>query len=133
MKIALALIGIALAAALVVSATVGAGTLVPGGDTKNNTPRGALETNGKPRLMPTSFAPPTLKGTGFKPGENVTVVVEGKAKRTVRADAAGAFVVRLSSRVDRCHGMAASAVGDKGSRTSFQLAELMCAMSGTRP
>jgi hypothetical protein len=29
--------------------------------------------------------------------------------------------------------MTASAVGDKGSRAAFQLAELMCAMSGAQP
>jgi hypothetical protein len=132
MKITIALIGIALAAVLVVSATMGAGTLVPGGESTTKVPRGAVATNGKARLTPVSFAPPTLKGTNFKPGENVKVVVEGIKTKRVQASSSGAFTVRFPSRVDRCHGMTASAVGDKGSRAAFQLAELMCAMSGTQ-
>jgi hypothetical protein len=130
MKIAIALIGIALAAVLVVSATMGAGTLVPGGESTKKAPRGAIATNGKARLMPVSFAPATLKGTSFRPGENVRVELEGIKTKNVQANSAGAFTVRFPSRADRCHGMSASAVGDKGSRASFQLAELMCAMSG---
>jgi hypothetical protein len=141
MKIAVALIGIALTAALVVSATMGAGTLVPGDDSattpppppKSTTklPRGEVTPNGKARLMPVGFVPPTLKGSGFKPGENVTVDLDGKKKK-VKASPSGAFTVRYPSRVDRCHGMSATAVGDKGSRTGFQLSEFMCAASGTQ-
>lgn len=130
MKILLALIAFALAGVLVVSATMGAGTLVPGGDSKKKTPRGGVVSNGKARILPTSFAPPTVKGTGFRPGENVTVRLhEGASKgtRRVRADSSGSFTVRLSPRVDRCNGMTITAVGDKGSRTSFQFAELLCA------
>jgi len=130
MKIAVAVVGIALAAALVVSATMGAGTLVPGSESTKKMPRGAIETNGKARLMPMSFAPATLKGTSFRPGENVAVELEGVATKKVQANSSGAFIARFRSRADRCHGMSASAVGDKGSRASFQLAELMCAMSG---
>jgi hypothetical protein len=140
MKIAVALIGIALTAALVVSATMGAGTLVPGdGSTATppppaptstpKLPRGEIRPSGKARLMPVSFAPPTLKGTGFRPGENVTVDLDGRKKK-VRASASGSFTVRYPSRVDRCHGMSATAIGDKGSRTGFQLSEFMCAASG---
>ena len=143
MKVAVALIGIALTAALVVSATMGAGTLVPGdGSTASpppppapgsttKLPRGELTPNGKARLMPVSFAPPTLKGSGFRPGENVTVDVDGKKKK-VKASSSGTFTVRYPSRVDRCHGMSATAVGDKGSRTGFQLSEFMCAASGAQ-
>jgi hypothetical protein len=133
MKIAIALIGIALAAVLVVSATMGAETLVPGGESRTSkVPGGEIKTNGKARLMPMGFAPPTLKGTNFKPGENVTVRLEGLKTKRVQANDSGAFVVRFPSRVDRCNGMTATAVGDKGSRAAFQLAEFMCAMSGTQ-
>ena len=132
MKIATALLGIVLAAALVVSATMGAETLVPGGDSgsKSKLPGSEIRTNGKARLMPTSFAPPTLKGTNFKPGENVTVKVEGGRTTKVQASDSGTFTVRFPARVERCNGMTATAVGDKGSRAAFQLAELMCATSG---
>jgi hypothetical protein len=133
MKIAIALIGIALAAVLVVSATMGAETLVPGGDSKpSKVPGGEIKTNGKARLMPTNFAPPTLKGTSFKPGENVTIRLEGLKTKRVQASSAGSFTVRFPSRVDRCNGMTATAVGDQGSRAAFQLAEFQCAMSGTQ-
>jgi hypothetical protein len=131
MKIAVALIGFALAAVLVVSATMGADTLVPGGETQKKVPRGAIVANGKARLMPMSFAPITLKGTAFRPGESVTVEVDRKTKK-VRANSVGAFTVRFASRSDRCHGLSASAVGDKGSRAAVQFAEVMCAMSGAR-
>ena len=141
MKIAVALIGIALTAALVVSATMGAGTLVPGDENTTTTtppprsttklPGGEVIPSGKARLMPVGFAPPTLKGSGFRPGENVTVDLDGK-KRKVKASSSGTFTVRYPSRVDRCHGMSATAVGDKGSRTAFQLSEFMCAASGAQ-
>lgn len=141
MKIAVALIGIALAAALVVSATMGAETLVPGGESTTpppppqqsttKLPRGEVTANGKARLVPIGFAPATLKGTGFRPGENVTVDVDGKKKR-VKASSSGAFTVRYPGRAERCHGMSATAVGDKGSRTGFQLSEFMCAASGAQ-
>jgi hypothetical protein len=132
MKIAIALIGIVLAAALVVSATMGAETLVPGGDSssKSKLPGSEIRTNGKARLMPMNVAPPTLKGTNFKPGENVKVKIEGGRTRNVQANGSGSFTVRFPARVERCNGMTATAVGDKGSRAAFQLAELMCAMSG---
>jgi hypothetical protein len=130
MKILLTCIAIALAGALAVSATFGADTILPGGDGKKKTPRGGVVSSGKARILPTSFTPLTLKGTGFKPGENVTVrVLESAAKGTkrVRATSSGAFTLRLGTRIDRCKGMSVTATGDKGSRTSFQFAELLCA------
>ena len=133
MKILLALAAFALAAALVVSATMGAGTLLPGGDDPKQKPRGgpALPPSGKARILPTGFSPPTLKGTGFRPGENVTVQVrEGASptKKRVKANASGSFAVRLPAPVDRCNGMTVTAVGDQGSRAAFQLSEVVCAV-----
>jgi hypothetical protein len=137
MKILLALAAFALAAVLIVSATMGAGTLVPGGDDKKKTPgAGAgVAANGKARIVPTSFAPPVLKGTGFRSGENVSVTVlgGGAVTKRVTADSSGSFTLRLSTRMDRCNGMTVTAVGDKGSRTSFQFAELLCAVEGAGP
>ena len=137
MKILLALAAFALAAVLIVSATMGAETLVPGGESKKKTtPVGGLvPSGGKARLFPSGFA--SLKGTGFKPRENVTVKVLGdittSTRRRVQADASGSFIVRLPKRGNRCNGMTATAVGDKGSRASFQLAELLCAAPGSSP
>ena len=136
MKILLALLAFAAAAALVVSATMGAGTLVPGSDEVKKKPGGslALPADGKARILPTGLAPPTLKGTGFKPGENVTVQVRDNAapaKKRVRAGSNGSFTIRLAAQADRCNGMTVTAVGDQGSRASFQLSELLCAVQGT--
>ena len=136
MKILLSLAAIALAAALIVSATMGAETLVPGGspDTDKNTPRGTVAgQKGKPRILATSLSPPVIKGTGFAPGENVTVrMVDGavETKRVAKASTQGAFTVRLKTPANRCNGMTVTAVGDKGSRTGFQLAEFLCASPG---
>jgi hypothetical protein len=88
---------------------------------------------GKARILPAGLSPPAVKGSGFKPGENVTVrLVDGAAKATkrVKADSKGAFVVRLQTGYDRCNGMTVTAVGDKGSKASFQLAEFLCAVGG---
>jgi hypothetical protein len=134
MKILLVLAAVAAAAVLVVSATMGAGTLVPGGESSKIKPRTGVATNGKARIQPTSFAPLALKGTGFRPGENVTVTVVAttKATRRVRASGSGSFAVRLATGFDRCNGLTVSAVGDKGSRTSFQFSQLLCAVSGSK-
>jgi hypothetical protein len=130
MKILLVLAAIVLAAALVVSATMGAETLVPGGDSAKKQPRGSMTVyTGKARVLPAGLSPPAVKGSGFKPGENVTVrLVDGAAKATrrVKADSKGAFLVRLQNDYDRCNGMTVIAVGDKGSKATFQLSELLC-------
>lgn len=135
MRILVALAAFALAAVLVVSATMGADTLVPGaGDTKK-TPSGGLAPadNGKARILPMGVS--SLKGTGFKPGEKVTVKVVDGPRKTMRttANGSGSFSVRLPAQVDRCNGMTVVAVGDQGSRASFQLSQLLCAAPGAGP
>ena len=134
MKILLVLAAIVLAAALIVSATMGAGTLVPGRDSAKKKPRGGMSSGtGKAQILPAGLSPPAVKGSGFKPGENVTVrLVDGAAKATkrVKADRNGAFVVRLQTGYDRCNGMTVTAVGDQGSKSTFQLSEFLCATGG---
>jgi hypothetical protein len=135
MKILLALLAIALAAALLVSATMGAETLVPGGDSAYKQPRGSIAATptGRARLVPVSLAPLTLKGSGFKAAETVTVRSTDnavKGRRTVTATAAGTFVVRMGASADRCNGGTIVAVGDKGSRASLNFAQVVCAAPG---
>ena len=94
MKILVALIAIALAATLLVSATMGADTLVPGGGSAKSKPGATMNGGvaGKARLMPIGLAPLTVKGSGFKSGETVTLrSTESpvKTRRTVKASAAG--------------------------------------------
>jgi hypothetical protein len=137
-KILLALAAVALAAVLVASTTMGAGPFARADPARlepaKRMPRGGIApSNGKARLLPTSLAPLALKGVGFKAGENVTVrVTEGVtyATKRLKTSQAGGFSVRFATRADRCNGMTVTAVGDKGSRASFNFAQLLCAMPG---
>jgi hypothetical protein len=135
MKILIAVIAIALAAALLVSATMGADTLVPGG--AGGKPKTTLEGGiaGKARLMPVGLAPLMVKGSGFKSGETVTLKSTEspvKTTRTVKASSAGTFVVRMGVSGDRCNGMTVLATGNKGSRASFNFSQVVCAAPGTQ-
>jgi hypothetical protein len=132
MKIALATLGIAVAAVLVVSATMAAGLIDAGSNGKDENL--AAPPSGKARILPLSMNPLRIKGTGFVPRETVRVTeVSGSAKvtRTVKAGPRGGFVVTLPPRatVDRCNGLLVVAKGDKGSKTSFQLSSFMCPMA----
>lgn len=73
--------------------------------------------------------PLTLRGERFVPGEHVRVTVKSErmtAKR-VTASSSGVFVVRFPSiAYDRCHGLAAGAVGSRGSRATLKRPRLMC-------
>lgn len=135
MKILVALIAIALAAALVVSATMGADTLVPG--SAKSKPEATMNSGvaGKARLMPVGLAPLMVKGSGFKSGEIVTLVSTEspvKTSRSVKASAAGTFVVRMGVSADSCNGMTVVATGSEGSRASFNFSEVVCAAPGAQ-
>lgn len=136
MKILLALVGVAIVAVLAVSATMGAGSLVPGGDSSvEKKPHFGVTAGDRARLLPVSFTSGTFKGVGFKSGENVTVKALDagrKATKRVQADSRGSFTVRLGLRMERCYAMTVTAIGDKGSRTSFNFAQLLCAAPGTK-
>ena len=81
--------------------------------------------SGKAQLMVSSLSPPSLRGSGFRPGENVTVRMrEGASKGTkrVRANASGSFVVRYPALpAGDCGGMNVTAAGDKGSRAGVRV------------
>ena len=133
MKIALAILGIALAAALVVSATMAAGLVDTGSDPRED--KGlALPSSGKARILPVGMSPLRIKGTGFAPGEHVRLTATAGSKKVTRTASAGqrgGFVVSLPlGSVDRCNGLTVVAKGDKGSRTSFRFSQLLCALSG---
>jgi hypothetical protein len=134
MKILLALFAIALAAVLVVSATLGAGTLIPGDGGPGKPPgRVGGGPTGRPQLIPVGSAPLTLKGIGFEAGETVTVRSADnpvQSRRTVKASATGSFVVRLGRSVDRCNGGTVLATGNRGSKAGFNFAPTVCAVPG---
>jgi hypothetical protein len=131
MKILLAVLVLALAAALLVSATLGAGTLLPGDHGAGKPPRMSA---GGARLVPAGSGQLVVNGIGFEPGEKVTVsstddAVDGR--RTVQADASGSFVVRTGRTVDRCNGGTIVATGDKGTKASLKFSPTACAVPGT--
>jgi hypothetical protein len=120
-------------AVVAVSAAVGAMTL--GSDDKSTkaAPATAVK-RGKARIMPVGGLGMVFKGSSFVPGENVRVTISevGPQKiRRVKADRLGAFLVRFKGGYDRCGGMTVTAVGDRGSKTGFQLSNVMCAAPGT--
>jgi hypothetical protein len=79
----------------------------------------------QPALQVLEKAPLALRGTGFVPGERVTVTVttaDGELGRRTRASRLGRFVVRFDTFVDACHGARkAFAVGRRGSKASLVL------------
>ena len=65
-----------------------------------------------------------IAGTGFKSDE--VVRLSGVNTKQVRASATGTFTIRLRN-VNPCNGFSVTAVGNKGSRTSVQYSQLLCA------
>jgi hypothetical protein len=89
----------------------------------------------RPSLQVTHFAPVTVAGAGFEPGERVVVtVVSGKDKhvRAVRAAASGRFRVRFDVRATlRCGGaLRASALDSHGARVAAKLPKPQCPPDG---
>jgi hypothetical protein len=83
---------------------------------------------GKPALTLKRSVPLTARGTSFVPGERVRVSVAAErrlVKRTI-ANRRGGFVVRFQTPVNRCLGLSAVAVGDKGSVAKAQSPAFIC-------
>jgi len=68
----------------------------------------------------TRIIPITVKGSGFKAGERVTVVVRSPAfhRKTVTASRRGTFIAAFRSAASKCASVHATATGNKGSRAS---------------
>jgi hypothetical protein len=116
-RIVAAIVGVGVLAALVVSATL---AITGSGGSTEQARRGKLEQ--------ISGEPLTLRGRGFVAGEKVRVSASAsgaKESRTAKANGAGSFTVAFS-KIDACNGATVSAVGNKGTRTEFQLSQLVC-------
>jgi hypothetical protein len=116
-RIVLAIVTAGAVAALVVSATLA----ITGSDSSNQPRRG--------KLAQIRDQPLTLRGSGFVPGEKVRVSAAtsgAKETRTLTADKSGSFTVSFSGGLNGCNGLKVSAVGNKGTRESFQLSQLLC-------
>jgi hypothetical protein len=77
-----------------------------------------------PALKFTRIRPITVTGTGFRPGERVSVELE-KRRQAVTAGRAGGFTVRFG-RTATCAGGTVVAVGSRGSRAVANFSQLLC-------
>ena len=82
----------------------------------------------KPRLLVAELYPLTVKGTGFKPRELVTVTLDGGKRGTkhVRTSRQGRFVVRFTVMIGRCTTVTIRAVGSQRSRAVSQIPRPDC-------
>jgi hypothetical protein len=73
-----------------------------------------------PTIDVTRIIPITVKGSGFKAGERVKVVVRSPAvhRKTVTATRQGSFTAAFRSAASKCASIHALATGNKGSRAS---------------
>jgi hypothetical protein len=78
----------------------------------------------RPALKLTRIRPVTVRGTGFKPGERVSVRLEAR-RQAVTASRAGGFTVRFGQTAT-CAGGTIVAVGSRGSRAVANFAQLLC-------
>jgi len=84
----------------------------------------------RPALRITDVAPLTVRGTNFRPGERVKLLVSAgrPVTRAVRAGVRGGFVARLGVRVDAGGACSAAvqAIGSAGSRALVDLTRPGC-------
>lgn len=118
---------VAVAAALIAVAVAAAtGTF----DRSTNAPArddaGAM-TAGRAQIMAAGGNPIRVVGSGFKPAEHVRVQISGNrgSGRRVTASAKGSFTVKLKTGSD-CPSLTVDAIGDKGSRASFNVSSFVC-------
>ena len=82
----------------------------------------------RPTLRITDLAPLTVRGTNFRPGERVKLLVNAgrPVTRAVRAGPRGGFVARLGVRVDGSCATVVQAIGAAGSRALVDMAAPGC-------
>ena len=94
-------------------------------------------TEAKPRLS-VDLAPFAVGGSGFRPGENVRILVRGVAggSRSVKASSAGRISMRFPGmRLDQCRRaglIVVTAIGDQGSRAQFRRMPPACGIDPGR-
>jgi hypothetical protein len=78
----------------------------------------------RPQVAVLDTSPFMVRGTGFHPGERVTLAITTRARvtRTVIAGPRGGFTLRMTSiNLGACAGYAVRATGSMGSRTSMRI------------
>ena len=89
--------------------------------------RAASKKPGHPQLAPTDQSPLTVKGTGFRPHEHVLLAAKGlkSSRAETTADSSGSFIASFKG-LKSCDSITVSATGSKGSRTEFNLSQIVC-------
>jgi hypothetical protein len=83
-----------------------------------------------PTLRAVDTDPLTVRATGFKPREQVKLVVSSPfdvGARVVRSDARGRFRVTFRLSFDRCDAFTVRATGQRGTRARLQFDAPLCA------
>jgi hypothetical protein len=91
---------------------------------------GASASATAPTLRARSFAPLSVSGTHFQPGEHIRVALKSGTPHVmhIRASDSGTFVAVFHGvTIERCDGLLVRAAGSKGSSTVLRLLPLMCA------
>lgn len=77
----------------------------------------------KPALRPLDLDPLTLRGTAFKSGERVKLLLSAPGavrSKVVRAGERGRFRVVFGTAAGRCEPVVVQAIGSRGSRATFR-------------
>jgi hypothetical protein len=109
----------------VLTATVAFGL---GCGTSSGADRAPEQRMAKPQLFVQELYPLTVRGVRFKPGERVTVSVDGgrRGARSMRAGDRGRFTARFFVTIPRCQTVTIRAVGGRGSRAVTQVPRPDC-------
>jgi len=87
----------------------------------------AKTTTARAHITPVQSQPLQVKGTGFRPGEKVTLSARGlqSSHTTATADSSGEFDATFHG-LENCDSVTVTAVGSKGSRAEFNLSQIAC-------
>jgi hypothetical protein len=90
--------------------------------------RAPEQRSAKPQLLVAELYPLTVRGVRFKPGERVTVSVDGgrRGAKSMRAGDRGGFTARFFVTIPRCETVTIRAVGGRGSRAVTQVPRPDC-------
>ena len=97
------------------------------GQTPSPSDPAASKKPGRPQLAPTDQSPLTVKGTGFRPHEHVLLAAKGlkSSRAEATADSSGSFIASFKG-LKSCDSVTVTATGSKGSRTVFNLSQIVC-------
>ena len=86
-----------------------------------------MTTASRAQISPVQSRPLEVKGTGFQPGEKVTLSAKGlqNAHATATADNSGEFDATFRG-LKNCDSVTVTAVGSKGSHAEFNLSQIAC-------